>query len=368
MRIIDRYILRTLILIFLSTVFIFSILFVLIDSAVNLDEFISRKASVSVLLDYYSAYLTIFLAQSAALAFLIAAMLTYSHLNTHNEIIALRTGGLNFWQISRPALCVAVLVSGLTFVTNERLLPKTEDKIKRIRNENLILEVDRDKKKLAKISNLTFYGQKNRLYFIDSFDPNTSELTGITIVGYDNQQNIKEKIIALNGKWTGIAWKFFQCHITTFAEDLDSPAKVKVYTEKLLDIKETPEDFLKQRLDVRAMNTRQLKEYIGRFEDSGAKRAISNLQVDLHEKIAFPFANFVIVLTGLPLALLTGRRKAPAFTALGIAIVIGFFYYVFNAVGLALGKGGVLPPILAAWFAPLFYATVAGFLIKTKFT
>ena len=38
--------------------------------------------------------------------------------------------------------------------------------------------------------------------------------------------------------------------------------------------------------------------------------------------------NIVIILVGLPLALMTGRRKAQTFVALGLAIGIGFFYYL----------------------------------------
>jgi len=75
----------------------------------------------------------------------------------------------------------------------------------------------------------------------------------------------------------------------------------------------------------------------------------------------------VIVLMGLPLAIMTGRRKAMTFTSIGIAMAIGFLYYVLNAVGLALGKGGALPPIVAAWLSPMIFLVAAGILIRRKF-
>ena len=107
-----------------------------------------------------------------------------------------------------------------------------------------------------------------------------------------------------------------------------------------MDIKETPQDFLRQRIDVASMNIKQLQEYIRKFSHSGATKALNNFKVDLHQKIAFPIANFTVILVGLPFALMTGRRKAVTFTSLGIAITIGFAYYVLNAVGLALGRAG----------------------------
>ena len=367
MRILDRYMLKSIALTFLVAMMTFTLLFLLIDSASNLDEYIGRDVPITILAKYYLSYAPGVLVQTAPMALLISVLLIYAQLNAHNEIIVLRSSGMNFWRISRPALCFAVLIAVLSFLINEKFIPQAEEQAKQIKNENLILEVDRKKKKHSKIANLTFYGLKNRLYFIDSFDPNIDELQGITIIEYNENQKIREKVVALKGVWTGIAWKFLQAHVTDFAASKSGSLKIKVYEEKLMDIKETPDDFLRQRLNVTAMNIRQLQEYISRFANSGAKRAINNLRVDLHQKFAFPMVNIIIVLTGLPFALAVGRRRAHSFTSIGIAIAIGFLYYVTNAVGLALGKGGLLPPVIAAWLAPMIFLAMANYLIHTKF-
>ena len=366
MRILDRYITKSILIVFFFSIMIFCLLFLLIDSASNLDEFIDRKTPMAILFQYYLAYLPTIIIQTSSLACLIAVLFAFTDLNAHNEIIVLRASGLSFWKIAKPALWFSCIVAALVFMVNEQYIPSFEEKKRAIENENMILEIDRARQK-AKIKGLTFYGLKNRLYFIDSFDPNTYEIENITIIGYDGQQNIKEKIVALNGKWTGLAWKFFRCHITTFPKSAGEKTKIKVYQEKLLDIKETPTDFLKQRLNVSSMNISQLRSYITRFASSGAKRALNNLRVDFHQKIAFPFGIIVIVLVGLPLALMTGRRQAQTFVSLGLAITIGFLYYVCNAVGLALGKGAFFPPILAAWSTPLIFTGIAISMIKSKF-
>lgn len=367
MRILDRYILRTIVIIFLAALCVFCLLFVLIDSASNLDEFINQQIPMSVLLQYYLSYLPFVLTLTGPIACLIAVLLTFSNLNSHNEVIVLRASGMNFWQITKPALCFAVIVSAFVFVINERFVPTAEERTRQLKTEYIHTSPEKSKKKKPVIKNLTFYGLKNRLYFIDSFDPNTNELDGVTIIEYDNTQNIKEKVVALKGKWTGINWKFFQCHVTEFSQSADVATKVKVYEEKLVDIKETPEDFLNQRLNVNSMNIKQLREYIERFANSGAVRAINNLRVDFHYKIAFPFSTIVIVLLGLPLALMTGRRRAQTFTSLGIAVAIGFLFYVCNSVGIAFGKGAVFPPIIAAWFTPALFTFAGLWLIQSKF-
>ncbi|MBF0522702.1 MAG: LptF/LptG family permease [Candidatus Omnitrophica bacterium] len=368
MRILDRYITKSIITIFIATVLIFCFLYILIDVTSNLDEYINHKVPIQILVEFYLLTIPLMLVQTSSIACLIAVLFTFGRLNNANEVIAMRSSGMNFWQITKPAIIFGLLVSMTIFWVNEKCVTKAQALSEKIRNENIILETDRIKKQQEKITNLTFYGLKNRLYFVDTFDQHKSELYGITIVEYDEKQNMAQKIVALKGAWTGIAWKFTQCQVTAYdPTNLETPVKITVYKEKLMDIKETPEDFLQQRLQVSSMNIRQLHDYIIRFSRSGASKALNNLRVDLHQKIAYPFGNFVIVLVGLPFALMIRSRKGTTFAALGVALLVGFLYYVTNAVALAFGKGGFFPPVIAAWATPLIFSAIAITIIETDF-
>ncbi len=369
MRILDRYILRSIVTIFLGTVITFAFLFILIDTFGNLEDFIEKQVPTQIIVQYYLTFLPVVIVNTATLACLIATLFTYSQLNSNNEIIAARASGLNFWHISRPALIFALIVSAFVFLVNERFVPQSSIINEEIRDSQIKVAVSEKGKGRPLIKNLTFYGLKNRLFFVDTFDPNTNEISGITIIGHDKNQNLVEKIVAQKGKWTGIAWKFVRCQITEYNSNLPNvPGEVKIYDEKLMDIKEKPIDFIKQRLNLAAMNIKQLNDYIGRFSGSGAQKTITNLQVDFHQKIAFPFRTFIIVLAGLPFALMTaGRRKTATLASIGLALVMGFLYYVLDAVGLALGKGGALPPMYSAWLAPGSFLTIALIAIKARF-
>ena len=349
------------------TVLLFCFLYVLIDITSTLDEIIDREVPFQVLVEYYISFFPIILTQMSSIACLLAIVFTFSSLNTHNEIIVMRSSGLNFWKITKPAIIFGILISVCVFWINEKYVPKANINLQQIRNNHMILKSDRERKK-RDIRNLTFYGLQNRLFFIDSFSPKTFDLKGVTIIQHDKNQNIKEKIVALKGKWTGIAWKFYQCQITTYStEGVNRPDKIKVYRNKLMDIEETPKDFQRQKLNVTSMNIKQLNEYINKFKNSGAAKAVNNLKVDVHQKIAYPFGNFVIILIGLPFALMVKSRKRSTFTSLGIAITIGFLYYVANAVCLAFGKGGIFSPIISAWLSPFIFTAAAVALIQENF-
>ncbi len=369
MRIIDRYINNSILKVFITTIFIFCFLYIIIELTSTLDEIIDRKIPAKVLVEYYTSFLPIIFIQTAPFACLISIMLVFTGLSNNNEIIVMRSCGQNFWQITKSTIYLGLIISMIMFYVNERLVPQATERTKKIRNEHMILEVDRLRKKKEKIKNLTFYGLKNRLYFINSFSVHNNELEGINIIEYDENQNIKQKIDALKGKWTGIAWKFYQCQITTYKiTDISTPIKIKVYKEKLMDIEETPNEFLQYRLNVNSMNIRQLNSYINRFSSSGATKAINNLRVDLHQKIAHPFGTFVLVLLGLPFALMLKSRKGATFSSIGLALGIGFVFYVANAIFLAFGKGGLFPPVLSAWAAPLLFIGIAITIIETDFS
>ena len=369
MRLIDKHIFWSITKIFLTTIFSFSLLYVLIDITSNLDEVLDRKVPAATLTIYYLSTIPIILVQYiGSIACLVACLFTYGRLNNDNEIITLRTSGLNFWQITKPAFCFACLIASVTFWVNEYYVPQATITTKKLRSEEMLRKEKSERKKKAKIKNLTFYGLKNRLYFIDTYSPNTSELSGITIIEFDEGQNIEKKITALRGVWTGIAWKFYNCQITTFEKaGVKRSALVKVYEEKLMDIKETPTDFLKQRMNVNATNINQLTDYIQRFSNSGANKALNNLKVDLHQKYAHPVSTVVVTLLGLPFVLIVRSRKRSTFTSFAIAIIIGFIYFILNAVCLAFGKGDLLPPFLAAWAAPLIITGVAITVIESNF-
>ncbi len=370
MRILDRYILKSILVIFAGTVFTFAFLFIMIDLFSNLQDFIARKVGMEVIAQYYISFLPSIIVQTSPMAGLISTLWTYSSLNAHNEIIAIRASGMNFWQITRPALVFAMLVSVFVFLVNEEFVPQSSMVNQQIRDTEIKVVPSQKGRGLPPIHNLTFYGLRNRLFFIDTFDPNTSELDGITIIGHDRHQNLIEKIIALKGKWTGIDWKFFNCQITTYTSTLPNapPSDIRMYAEKLMDIRETPKDFLRQRMDISSMNLRQLHAYIKRFAGSGALKTVNNLRVDMHEKITFPLRNFIIVLIGLPFALMSvGKRKAMTFTSIAIALVIGFLYYVSDAVGLALAKGEALLPWEGAWLTPILFTLMALFIIFRNF-
>jgi len=360
MRIIDKYIVRSIIGSFFGILGVFFFLYIIIDLFTNLEQIIEFEVSLSILIDYYLSFLPIIFIHTSPIACLLCTLFILSKLNSNNEIIALRSAGLNIWQITQSVIIFACIISAVIFFLNEIVVPEATAITNRIKIEHI--EPYNPENKKEKIRNLAFYGLENRLFFINTFDPKTNTLEGLTILKHDSRQNLRKKVFALHTTWEDDQWKCQQCQIYYY--DILDKEYVDYYEEKILDFPETPEELLRQHKQVTFMNIRQLNEYISKLAFSGAATVIRSLRVELHQKFAYPFSNLVIVLIGLPFALMTKRRKALTFTSMGIAIAVGFIYNVINAVSIALGKTGILPPVLAAWAANLILFAAALYLLR----
>ncbi|MFC1594544.1 LptF/LptG family permease [Candidatus Omnitrophota bacterium] len=360
MRIVDKYIVRSVIASFLGIISIFCFLYIIIDLFTNLEQIIEYNVSLRIIIEYYISFLPIIFIHTSPIACLLSTLFILAKLNSNNEIIALRSAGLNVWQITKSTIVFACIISAIIFWFNERIVPAAMATTNNIKIEHI--EPYSEENKKDKINNLAFYGLENRLFFINSFNPKTNTIKGLTILKHDSRQNLRKKVFALEATWQDSKWHCNKCQVYYY--DILDKEYVDYYEEKDLDFPETPTDLLRQHKQVSFMNIRQLQEYINKLTFSGAQSVIRNLTVEMQQKFAYPFSNLIIVLVGLPFALMTRRRKALTFTSLGIALGIVFIYYVINAVCVALGKAGVMPPLLAAWTSNIILLITALLLLR----
>ncbi len=362
MRILDRYILKSIIYIFFSCIFVFLFLYIVIDLLTNLDEVLKHQATFALLLRYYISYLPIMFVQVSPFACLLSTVYTFGKLNHNNEIIAMRSSGLSVLEIARNALIFGFIISLAVFWINDRFVPVAVTQNQKIQAQ-IEEGVKKNKpKKNEAITNLTLYGLRNRLFFISRFLPAAKTMEGITILEQDENQNLTKKIIATKGVYQDGVWKFYQSITYRFdvnGQVIDEPT---VLEEEIMSIPETPENLASLRQKPEQMNIRQMQDYIWILSKSGATTVIRNLKVDLYQRFVSPFTSVIIILLGIPFSLLM-RKRATGMSSIGISIIVGFLYYVLDAICLAIGKSGLIMPSLAAASSHVIVLTGSLYLI-----
>lgn len=346
MRILDNYILKIALSIFFVCLFTFLFLYVIIDVFSHLEDILKNKVGLETLWQYYSSYLPIIFVQVAPIACLLGTLYAFSKLNRDNEIIAMRASGLSVFQITRTIIIFGIITSFFVFWVNDRLVPQSLVFNQKIKEQMESGTKKEQGKEQEVIGNLSMYGLGNRLYFVVKFLPAINTMEGITILEHDEHQDIIRKVVADKGVYSEGVWKFYR----SITYEFDKNGQIKVdpqyLEEELMPIPETPHDFLTQRQRPEFMNIAQLNDYLLKLARSGATTPVRNLKVDLYQRIISPFTSLMMIFLGIPFSLMI-RKRATGMSSLGLSIMVGFLYYVLNAVSIALGKSGIIMPFLS---------------------
>jgi len=346
MRILDRYILKSVLIIFISCIFTFLFLYVIIDVLSHLEDILKQQVNFYVLIQYYLSYMPIMFVQVAPFACLLSTLYTFGRLNHNNEIIAMRASGLSIFQITKTVIIFGAIVSLFVFWINDRIIPQSLSLTQKIKERMEQGAKNTKDKKQEVIDNLSMYGFRNRLFFINKFYIAGNIMEGITILEHDEKQNITKKVVATKGIYNNNLWTFYQCITYDFDSDGQILQEPRYSEEEIMAIPETPRDFLTQRQRPDFMTIAQLDDYIWKLSKSGASTVIRNLKVDLYQRFTSPFTSMIIILLGVPFSLIM-KRRATGLSSIGASLTVGFLYYLLDAVSIALGKSGILIPIVA---------------------
>ena len=120
----DRYILTELLVPFLFGVGLFSSVAVAIGSVFDL---VRRIAESGLLIELALRVLILKMPQFIVYAFpmsmVLASLMAYSRLSSDSEIVALRSCGVSVYRLVVPALVMGVIVTGVTFIFYESVVP-----------------------------------------------------------------------------------------------------------------------------------------------------------------------------------------------------------------------------------------------------
>ena len=355
MKILDRYTLRAYLAPLVWCLGVFIGLYLVLDLLGHLDEVLRYHVPLALLLTYYTTMVPLIFVQVAPFACLMATLYTLSQFNRHQEIMAMRAAGISPWSIVRPLVWMGLLLSLAVFAINETDVPQAALITHQIKQGSLERAPDPKKphRVLKTIQHLAAYGQGHTLLYAQTFDPIEKKMEGVVILQHGRDLRLIRKITAESAIWTGSAWRFLHGTILHFNEQGLSIGRPVPFEAKIIQAGDRPEVLEKSEAQASFMNSRDLYRYIQQL-GVAAGGTVRKLRVDLYSKPATALACLVLTLIGIPFAIQPVRGGAVLGLSMGLGI--GLVFYGANAICLALGKGGQLPPMAAAWGAPLLFA------------
>jgi LPS export ABC transporter permease LptG len=355
MRQLDRYVLQAWTRIFVLTAIGFPVVSILINLTDNLNKLLDRGLSTDeIITSYiYSIPENAFLVMPAAVLF--ATVFTVGTMGRHSELTAAKAGGQSFHRLMQPLFVAALAASGLAFLVGELAPGATARQ----------LEIQKAKQVRPSRTrfNFVYRGDAGWVYTVRSLDVTTRQLkqlmferqgTGLSYPGlvltadsasYDNKlkawrlRNGASRVIAGPGR----------------------QATFNFHTMRLKALRQSPADLLAEPKAPDEMRYAELGRYIDALKRSG--NDANKLMVDQALKLALPVTCLIIALFGAPLAVTSPRAGA----AVGVAISLGttVVFLLVTQITKAVGAGGVINPLVAAWFPNVVFL-FAGLVLLAK--
>jgi LPS export ABC transporter permease LptG len=288
---------------------------------------------------------------------LIATLLSLGILTKFNEITAMKACGISLYRIVIPVLLLSVLLSFCSFYVQENILPYSNRRAEELWNEIQDLPA-RSHGRMGQRWMLS--STKDRIYYYRYFDQTASVFSRFSVFDIDSQfWALKKRVFSEKGYLEGQELVLSDVWTREF-----SGSRVTGFDKQDTLRMSHGEDqgyFLKEWEEPDQMSFKELRDYIGQIEKRGFET--TKFKVDLHFKLTFPLASFIMALLGIPFAFAMGKRGT--LVGIGLSVIIAIVYWGAVATFRSLGYVNYLSPFLAAWGPSLIFGAVGLYLIST---
>ncbi len=334
-------------------------IFILVNFFEQLDRFVDRRAAPFSIVRYYWFQLPALYVLFSPVGGLLAAFLSVGEMARHHEILAMKAVGVSVYRILRPLVLTGLLLTGVSFLVNDLVVPSSNRKVREIKE----IEIDHRKTPEQRIvaRDFSFFSPKGVLYYFERIDANRNTARGVIVMQFKNGE-LQTRIDAREGRFVNGHWVFSFGTERIFHENEE---QVERFEERAYpDLRDSPFKILKEKRELKELNVRELWTLIQNLKTAGLDRKRET--VELHIRFSFPFANLIVLLFALALSVqMRGRGRAYAF---GLAVFLAFFYWGVLQATRSMAGVGKLNPLFSAWFPNLIFLALAGFAFRKVHT
>ena len=284
--------------------------------------------------------------QVAALSVLVGSLFTFTQMARTSEMVVIRATGANIYRVLRMMLPVALGVALVDFAVGAELAPRTQDAL----THWMAVTAPASQAKPAKPH---WFRLGQDLVMVGSESEDGRTLHDLRIYRRDADRNLVQEIAApLATAETG-GWRLHSAVVTRVLQEQSevSPPADQDWSTSLT----AP---ALQRL-IRAGQDVSLTAAYAAVSGAGpADRSPGYYQTRLNRTFAEPLGDIVMLLLSAPAAL-SSLRSDQAVRLLLFGLSSGLLFLVADGLLTALGETSALPPVLAAWSAPVAFTALA---------
>jgi lipopolysaccharide export system permease protein len=344
--ILDRYLLREMLGPFLFAFFAYLIFWALNIFFVAADYIINQHAPFFLILRFVIFRVPQAIPMAFPFASLFAGLLAMGRVMGDNEITAMRTSGIPVWRIALTPLIFGFAMFVLAYVMNEYVAPTSVDVSTRTfyqiiyHTDSLPVEPQFFRKD----------PDTGNVFYVNQVLPDNKTMQGVQVFKIGRYGVFVETLQAKTATVQGTQLALHDVIDTRYNSDGFMTSQQHVKDVLIgLPLAETAAQFMStENSDPWAMSSKNLSAQVKALQAQGiGGSALGTLEINLANKLAWPFASFIGVVIAIPLAMRFGKRGRTLGAAM--AILAFFVYFLMTSAASALGRNGKIDPTLAAW-------------------
>ncbi len=311
-----------------------------------------------------------FLVISFPMATLMATLLAYSRLSANSELKALRSIGVSTRRMIAPAMVLALLMTSLTFLFNDFIVPITNRNAEVTLQAALGKAISTEKGKdiiYPRFGKITTSKKEDRkrglaqLFYARKF--RSGAMQGVTVLDF-SRFGYTQMLMAKKGIWneTEGKWEFLDGQVLTHAPN--GSTNTAEFDSYLYPLSSAPVRLAKLSKDANNMTLSEAKQAEKLYTKAGNRKEARRMKVRIQEKFTLPMACLVFGLIGSSLGAKPNSRTSRS-QGFGISVVLILVYYVLSFSFSSLGVKGTLIPLLAAW-CPVLISFSGGYYLLSQ--
>ena len=334
-------------------------IYLMIDFVEQIRKYLKADTHLVDIVGYLGFKLPGILYQVTPLAVLLTTLIMLGTITYDNEITAMRASGIRLERITAAFLAIALAASILLLIADHSLIPTMKERAHHVRTT--ALEHHTDQARFTQ-NRVWLRVSANTFMNVQLVDLTQSTLFGISVYRLNQDFVLQETVDAQELRYDDNHWALISGTKRRFLEGGNT--QTFVFEKEPFDLKDKPLE-LRERLTADANNLTlvELADYIVDLEDNGYPT--SEYAVDYYGRYAFPFASLIMAILGISITFMDiGIRRKHFARSIGLTLLIGFHYWIIHAFALGIGRGNMLPPMLAGWTANILFLGIGVFLMS----
>lgn len=369
MKLLDKYILKSLLSTFFFVVLILLAVITVIDLTEKMDKFAKAGVTSGQIASYYVDYVSWIGSFITPITMFIATVYVCARMAGHTEVIAILSSGVSFRRFLLPFLAGAAFIGAISFVLNGWIIPDSN-------KSRLEFEVQY-------IKNKYYYDKRNihiqvapEIYlYLQSYNNNSHTGYHFSIERFRNNRLV-EKLTANRIEWdtTKQKWTLRDYKIRKidrifetasrpeaaagFAAPKRALSRDSLVSGEQLDTALVihPKEFESDYRKYDGMTLHELDEYIDTLRARGST-GVESYEVEKYTRYSAPFTILILVFMGV----IVSSRKSRGGTGLQIALgfILSFIFILFFTLFRTFAEAGSTPPELSVWIPNIIFAIIS---------